>query len=54
MASIHTENDILKALVRKGALSEMIKELNAYILSSPSPYESPAKKQDSKEDAQKD
>ena len=30
-----TENDILKTLVRRGAVSELCKELNAQILSSP-------------------
>jgi len=35
MAGHQTENDILKALVRKGALSEICKELNTSILSSP-------------------
>jgi len=32
-----TENDILRAIVRKGALSDLCKELNAPIVASPSP-----------------
>ena len=35
-----TENEILKALVRKGALTELCKELNTQILSSPRQGES--------------
>lgn len=30
-----TENDILKSLIRKGALTELCKELNTQILTSP-------------------
>jgi len=29
------ESDILKAIVRKGALTDLCRELNTYILSSP-------------------
>ena len=35
MASYLTENDILKSLVRRGALTDLCKELNTQILSSP-------------------
>jgi len=34
-AASQTENDILKSLIRKGALTELCKELNTQILTSP-------------------
>lgn len=33
--SLLTENDILKSLVRRGAISDLCKELNINIMSSP-------------------
>ena len=54
MAAYHTENDILKALVRKGALTEICKDLNTQIISSPRTGEKGQSKQDSKEGVLKD
>ena len=39
-ASSLTENDILKGLVRKGAMTELCKELNAQLITSPRQGES--------------
>jgi len=38
-----TENDILRAIVRKGALADLCKELNTAIQSSPSPAKADVK-----------
>ena len=35
MASIHTEGDILKSLVKRGQLTQVLAELNTEIMNSP-------------------